>query len=245
MRKLAAAAISAFVVFASVVSACGGETPAPNNNPQNDAAAPPVSASATASAAPEQDAGPPAIDAQRDPFIAVCLRSVPSQAYCACTWDQYREARKGEADPTQAPTQDVLLSIKQKTLQSCAPKLTDADVKPAFTSACVGNESKKQPFCDCEWTELRKKLDPPDFVTDFTGTKFDDAKKAMAKACKGKLPDDLAKKDFMNGCTKAAPGKDKACECMWKKIRAKASAEEIAADVVDVKSFGVESCLKQ
>ncbi len=241
MRKAAALVIGAI----SVVLACGGETPTPNNNPNaQDASAPTPSATASSTAAATVDAGPPAIDSQKAPFIAACMQGMPSQAYCACAWDQFRDIFK-DADMTVKPADDKLAQLKTRTVQTCASKLTEADVKPVFANACVQGDTKKQPFCDCQWTELRKKLDVPDFVTDFSGPKFDDAKKSMAKACKGKLPDEVAHKDFLTGCTKAAPGKDKACECMWKKVRAKATAEEIAADIVDTKALGLESCLKQ
>ena len=86
------------------------------------------------------------------------------------------------------------------------------------------------------------KLDPPDFVTDFSGPRYDDAKKAMAKACKGKLPDDVAKNIFVGVCVKAG-GKDTVCDCMWKKVRAKASPEEIAAGVIDSKAAGADACV--
>ncbi len=237
MRKAAAVVVSVI----AIALACGGETPAPNNNPQTDAA-PTPSATASVDTSPK-DAGPPAIEAQHDPFVAVCMQSMPSQVYCACAWDQFRDIFK-DADVKQQPSDDKVQLLKQRTQQTCAPKLTDTDVKPMFTNACVGSEPKKQPFCDCEWTELRKKLDAADFIGEFTGAKFDDAKKAMAKACKGKLGDELAKKDLMAACTKAQPGHEKACECMWKKVHAKATAEEIAADVVDTKALGLEACLK-
>lgn len=238
MRKPAAVILAVF----AVVAACGGETPAPNNTPNADAATPTPSATASVDTTPK-DAGPPAIDAQRDPFVATCMHGMPSQAYCSCAWEQFRDVFK-DADISQKPSDDKLAALKQRTVQACASKLTETDMKPIFTNACVGTDSKKSPFCDCEWTELRKKLEVADFVGDFTGPKFDDAKKAMVKACKGKMPEASAHADFQAGCTSRAPGKEKACECMWKKVRAKASPEEIAADLVDTKSLSLESCLK-
>ena len=237
MRTVKSFVFAAFVVAA----ACGGaQTPPPSSTP--DAGAPPP-ATASASAAPVEDAGPPkpSLESQRDPFVATCMRKMAAQNYCSCAFDQFKDVFK-DADLSQKPSNEQLATLRQKTIDNCASKLTDAEVKPNFVNACVGAEPRKQAFCDCEWTALRKKLQPPDFVSEFEGPKFDDAKKAVVKECKGKLADPVAKADFMAGCEKGAPGQTKVCECAWKKVRAKASPEQIATGLVDIKSMGLETC---
>jgi hypothetical protein len=240
MKSLSCLSIAAFVV----VAACGGAQTNTNTNPNpppaQDAAAPVASNAATADAgAPEQK---PNIESQRDPFVQACMRRMPAQAYCSCAFDQFKDVFK-DADLTQKPTDAQMESLKQKTIGNCASKLTEADVKPSFASACVGDNTKKQAFCDCEWTALRAKLDLADFVSDFEGPKFDEAKKNVATTCKGKLPEEVAKGEFMTGCNKGS-GADhqKACECMWKKLRTKSSVEAIAAGAVDIKKAGLETC---
>ncbi len=49
----------------------------------------------------------------------------------------------------------------------------------------------------------------------------------------------------MTGCTEHRPDREASCTCLWKKIKAKFSSEEIAADVADVKSVpGLDECKK-
>jgi len=236
-------ALSFLSVVVVVAAACGGS----QTNPQTsgtggqDAAAP----TASESAAPAEDAGPPkpTIESQRDPFIQTCMHKIPVQSYCSCAFDQFKDVFK-DADLSQKPSPDQLTTLRQKTSDQCGSKLTDADVKPLFTNACVASEPRKQAFCDCEYTTFRKTLSPGDFLGEFEGQRFDDAKKAMAKACKGKLPETVAKADFMEGCEKNATGAgaSKFCECSWKKVRAKASPEQVAAGLVDLKSLHLETC---
>lgn len=226
-----------------VVAACGGTQTNPQTtaNGNADAAAP----SASASSAPAEDAGPPkpTVESQREPFVATCMQKVPLHDYCSCAFDQFKEVFK-DADLSQKADPERLAALRQKTTEVCNAKLTDAEMKPLFTSACVGSEPRKESFCGCEYASFRKTLSPGDFLGDFEGPRFDDAKKAMAKACKGKLPEPIAKADFMEGCKKNAAGASasKFCECGWKKVRAKATPEQIAAGLVDLKALHLETC---
>jgi len=231
--------LSLSFVVAVVAAACGGgQTNTQTPSGGEDAAAPTAS-----SAAPVEDAGPPkpSMESQREPFIQTCMHKIPVQTYCSCAFDQFQDVFK-DADLTQKPSPEALATLRQKTSEICGAKLTDADVKPLFSSACVGSEPRKQAFCDCWWTSFRKKISPGDFLGDFEGDKFDDLKKNMATTCKGKLPDAVAKAEFIDGCEKSAPGKNKFCECSWKKVRAKASPEQVAIGLVDLKSLKLEEC---
>ncbi|HEY1958138.1 MAG TPA: hypothetical protein VGH28_21105 [Polyangiaceae bacterium] len=230
--------MTSFLAFV-LVAACGGSQTQPSTAGQEtDAAAPPASASA----APVEDAGPPkpTIESQREPFITTCMHKMTAQNYCSCAFDQFKDVFK-DADLSQKPSTEQLESLRKKTIDNCASKLTDAEVKPNFTTACVGAEPRKQAYCDCAWSALRKKLEPADFVSDFEGPKFDDAKKSMVTVCKGKLPEQVAKEDFLGGCGKAPGQTTKTCECTWKKLRAHAGPEQIAAGLVDLKP-AVQSC---
>jgi hypothetical protein len=130
-------------------------------------------------------------------------------------------------------------------MSACSSKLTEDAVQQSFSTSCVGGEDRKAAYCGCAWTALRKKLELADFLTDFKGQRFDDAKKSMVVACKGKLGDDAVKADFMRGCTAQAPAEGKMCDCAWKKLRAKGSAEEIAAGLVDLKPTDLDTCKKK
>jgi hypothetical protein len=171
------------------------------------------------------------------------MTKIASPGYCSCFFDVFKDVFK-DADITMKPTDAQLLTVKQRTATTCNPKLTEDEVKQAFNTTCVVGDNRNAPYCTCAWTAFRKKLDLPDFVSDFTGPKFDDAKKNVSTTCKGKLPDDVAKANFMRGCTAQAPGASKTCECVWKKLRAKASTEDITVGLVDIKPADIDACKK-
>jgi hypothetical protein len=84
-----------------------------------------------------------------------------------------------------------------------------------------------------------------DFLGDAEHPRFVDAKKQMVVACKGKLPVEIPKSEFMAACSKGDAEREKPCTCLWKKIKAKYSAEEIAAGTADVQSVpGLAECNK-
>jgi hypothetical protein len=229
-----------------IAIACGGSNTTQNTNPTTN---PPVSqdAGATTTNDTGKDAGPDKagqLEAQRDPFVQACMRKMPAQAYCACAFDQFKDVFK-DSDLTTKPSDAQMDSLKQKTLDNCATKLTEADVKPVFTNECVGSNPKKQPWCECEYTTLRTKLQPSDFVADFDAPKYTDAKKAVATTCKGKITEEIEKSDFTTMCSKGVAERAKICDCIWKKLRSKASVEEIAAGAIDIKKAGIETCKTQ
>jgi hypothetical protein len=217
-----------------LIAACGGSKPPP---PSNSAAAP----AATDGPSPSPEGGAaaastpkPTVESQREPFIQSCLTKVKSPDYCACGFEQFREVFK-DADMTQdIPANDPrLATLQQKTQAACASKLPEDQIKGVFLATCVGTEKRKAPYCDCKWPALRKNLAVADFVGDFQGPRFDEAKKAVVTACKGKFPTDVAKAEFMAGCTKDDSARGKACECIWKKLKAKYSTEDLVEGTVD------------
>src|SRR5208283_1811539 len=122
----------------------------------------------------------------------------------------------------------------ERTMTACASKLPEDTVKASFMTGCTGTEPKKAAYCQCAWPALRKTISIVDFIGSFEGPRFDDAKKAMVKTCKGKFPTAVAKAEFMGACTKDDPSTKGRCACVWNKIRAKYSTEEIAAGMADV-----------
>jgi hypothetical protein len=227
------------VFVALLIAACGGSKPPPSNS-----AAPAPAASGSAAPAPAASADKPTIESQREPFIQSCMTKVKSPDYCACGFDQFREVFK-DADMSQdVPANDPrLAALQQKTIAACAGKLPEDQIKATFVTTCVGDDKRKAAYCDCAWPALRKNLAPSDFVGDMEGARFLEAKKAMVATCKGKFPNDIAKSDFMTACTKGDATRGKSCECLWKKIRAKFSAEEVVAGTADVASIpGLKEC---
>jgi hypothetical protein len=184
------------------------------------------------------------MDSQRDPFMNGCMKKVNAPDYCSCGFDQFREIFK-DADLGQslADTDPRFVALKERTQSQCASKLPEDQVKGSFMDSCIGDDKRKAPYCKCAWPALRKTLAVADFIGDFQGPRIDDAKKAMVLTCKGKFPAEVAKADFFTGCSKGDASRGKVCECLWKKVRAKFSVEEIVSGTADVKSTpGLDQC---
>ena len=183
------------------------------------------------------------MESQREPFMASCMKKVQAPDYCSCGWDQFTEVFKG-ADLNQQLSGDDprLATLEQKTIALCGSKLPEDKIKASFLATCQGDDPKKAAYCNCAWPALRKTLSPADFLGSFQGQRFDDAKKAMVAACKGKFPADLAKADFMKECTRGDTGSTSRCECAWNKMRAKYPVEAIVSGTADISTVGLKDC---
>jgi hypothetical protein len=54
---------------------------------------------------------------------------------------------------------------------------------------------------------------------------------------------DLAKSDFLLGCTKEQEGSEAMCNCLWKKVSSHFAPEEIAAGTADLSTVpGLSAC---
>jgi hypothetical protein len=253
MRLSAPVVPLAFV--AAVIAACGGSKPAATS-PEPPAATAPTASSATSastpepSAAPEPSASPAApkasLDSQREDFMRACMHKVSAPDYCECGFEEFKAVFK-DADLTKGLS-DADPRFKELTVRTqaqCASKLTEDAVKPNFLKGCTSDDPRRNAYCSCAWTSMRKTLSIGDFLrTEELGSRFEDAKRAMVKACRGKFPADVAKGEFSAACRKGSS--PKACDCLWKKIRAKFSVEEIAAGTADVKSVpGLSDCQRR
>jgi hypothetical protein len=242
LRRLAPIVIAC----SAAVAACGGgATPESTTPPPAGSQAPAASASA-AQTAPTPADTEAKLEAQRDPFVSKCLSKDASMTkeYCGCAFDQFKEVFKGvDLDKTE-PTKEQYELVKTKTVAACAGKLSEATIKTSFVSSCSSSDARMNGYCECAWTSLRKTLSLADFASDLSGPRFGDAKKRMVDECKGKMPEPVVKDIFVEACAKQS-GDAKVCECMWKKVRAKYSAAEIAGGVADVKSVPVAECKKK
>jgi hypothetical protein len=182
-----------------------------------------------------KDSASSSIDSQREPFIQGCVQKAHAEEYCACAFEEFRIVFR-DADLSKPIAEDDprLASLQKKTVAACASKIEEKEVERNFMEGCVDGEPRKQAYCDCAWTALRKNLSLSDFLGDGETLRFFAAKKQMVGACKGKFPVELAQSDFMQGCTKEPDSSVKACSCLWKKVHARFSAEEIAAGTADL-----------
>ena len=243
---------SLVAVLSLVAVACGGNPPPPASSTPADSSssapastAAPAGSSASSNAPPVGGAAPgPTMESQRDPFMNGCMKKVNAPDYCSCGFDQFRDIFK-DADLGQSLSESDprFAALKERTQANCASKLPEEQVKSSFMDSCIGDDKRKAPYCKCAWPALRKTLAVADFVGDFQGPRIDDAKKAMVLTCKGKFPADVAKADFFTGCSKGDASRNPVCECLWKKVRAKFSVEEIVSGTADVKSTpGLDQC---
>lgn len=239
----------------TMLSACGrGATPpsSPSGaSPDTSASATPggaapagSSAAAPAGSGQADGAGAsPSMESQREPFMASCMKRIQAPDYCACGWDQFTEVFKGADLNQQLAADDPRLqALQEKTNSLCGSKLPEDKIKESFLATCQADEPKKAAYCNCAWPALRKTLAPSDFLGSFQGPRFDEAKKSMVVACKGKFPADLAKADFMKECTRGDSGAGSRCECAWGKLRAKFPVEAIVSGTADISTVGLKDC---
>ncbi|HEV8549287.1 MAG TPA: hypothetical protein VGQ57_09665 [Polyangiaceae bacterium] len=224
------------VVVLTGVSACA-ERPAPNS--------PPAEKTASGPGETESDtSGNPSLRAQREAFMQSCMPRALSPDYCECGFEQFRAVFK-DVDLTKDLPQDDphFKELGERTLENCASKLREDQVQSNFVKGCVGGDERKRSYCACAWPALRKSLAVSDFVlADLEGPRFLDAKKGMVVACKGKFPAEVARSDFMTACTKDQTT-GKVCECLWKKLKAKFTMEELAAGTAEIASApGLAEC---
>jgi len=230
-----------------VIVSCGA------NPASNQAAAPAPSQGADKSGAPPaagsqaSSEGKPTLESQREPFMKACQAKAGGREYCECGFEQFREVFKdADLSKPMAESDPRMQTLGEKTAGACASKLSEEQIKTNFTNACIANDNRRRAYCTCAWPALRKNLEPAEFVTpDTKGLRFVAAKKVMVVACKGKFPVEVARADFMKGCSKDDPSKEAVCTCLWKKVKARATTEELAAGTIDVAAIpGLAECNK-
>jgi hypothetical protein len=186
------------------------------------------------------------MESQHKPFVEGCVQKAHSVEYCECGFRQFSDVFK-DADLTQKlePGDPRLKTLQEKTVANCGSLLSEDQVKKNFLDGCIAKDDRKNAYCNCSWQALRKHLAVTDFLGDGEQPAFVDAKKKMVVTCKGKLPVEIPKTEFMTECVKGDATREKPCTCLWKKIKAKYSAEEIAAGTADVESVpGLTECNK-
>jgi hypothetical protein len=227
---------STFLFGALAVTACGGS--------QGAAQSPESSSSDSGAPADSASNEKPTMESQREPFVQTCLKKARAQEYCECAFEQFAVVFK-DADLTASIGDDDprLKELQKKTVANCSDKVDEKQVEANFLEGCIDGEAKKRPYCECAWPALRKELEIADFLGDAETLRFYAAKKKMTVTCKGKYPVELAKSEFMVGCTKEKPNADKTCLCLWKKVSGRYKPEEIAAGTADLSAIpGLSDC---
>ena len=183
------------------------------------------------------------MESQREPFMASCMKKVQAPDYCSCGWDQFTDVFKGaDLNHSSRPTIRASRRSSRRRSPSAGRSFRRTRIKASFLATCQGDEPRKAAYCNCAWPALRKTLAPSDFLGSFQGQRFDEAKKVMVTACKGKFPAELAKSDFMKECTRGDSGASSRCECAWTKMRAKYPVEAIVSGTADISTVGLKDC---
>ena len=199
-------------------------------------AAPASTAAPVASGAPAKTAA----DHHRDFMSGCAKKAVNSPDYCECAWGEFRKAFTDEemsAGDMPAPKLD---KVKAQVIGACASKIPEETVKDGFAKGCVGKNSDMKPYCDCTWTEFRKRFSAAELGDEGTvaSDRFVAARVPVVKVCGNKMPESVSKDAFMKGCAKAEAATS-FCGCAWKELRKQASPAEIESGTFDQKSvFG-------
>lgn len=249
MLALAPMKLALGLVSLVLVAACGASTPEEPKNPASAipaAAATPDNAPASTAASQNGRSDAPTVDqkAMRDQFMQSCTAKLPAPDYCDCSWVEFKKIFSGteeNIDPAR------MTQFQENVRTACVSKLPEDTVKTTFTTSCEGKSAKElHGYCACAWTELRKRVALSDFAGALDDQKGKAAKTEMIKSCGKQFPETVARREFETGCATTAENKP-FCECAWKVIREKASAAEIAANMVDmetVKPKLQQSCAK-
>lgn len=210
---------------------CGSSATAPAASVNPADASPPANSTA-ASTVPKKSG----VDSQREAFTKGCMENMQAPEYCDCGFTQFAQIFKDADFSEEPPKEDPrMVELAARIKGHCSDKFPEAKAKEHFLLGCVEDDAKKEPYCNCAWTELRNTLSVEDILTyEPPGSaKWSEAKKAIPKACKGKYPAELANSDYMNTCKKDSQSTDKQCQCRWKKLAKKFSIEEIVAGTAE------------
>jgi hypothetical protein len=230
-----------FVLMSSAVSmaACGGS---PAASPPLGPNAPTPTAAATASSPPRDatPAPPPAktaADHHRE-FMGGCAKkAVNSPDYCECAWGEFRKAFTDEEMNAGEMPPAKLEKLKTQVVSACSSKIPEEVVKDGFSKGCIGKNPDMKTYCDCTYTEFRKRFSAAELGDEGTvsSDRFVAARGPVVKACGNKMPESVSKEAFMKGCAKD-PSTEKFCGCAWKELRKQASPAEIESGTFDQKT---------
>jgi hypothetical protein len=237
--KVRRAAVFVLVSSAVSIAACGGSpggSPPLGPNTATTAAAVP-----TAAPPPSPTPAPPpaktAADHHRE-FMGGCAKkAVNSPDYCECAWGEFRKAFTDEEMNAGEMPPAKLDKLKTQVVGACSSKIPEEVVKEGFSKGCIGKNPDMKTYCDCTYTEFRKRFSAAELGDEGTvsSDRFVAARGPVVKACGNKMPESVSKEAFMKGCVKD-PSTEKFCGCAWKELRKQASPAEIESGTFDQKT---------
>lgn len=235
MVRRAAALITTFTVVC--LAACGGAPapvpPTPTAPADGTTAKKPDEPAASTPAAP----GKTAADHHRDFMNGCAKKAINSPDYCECAWAEFRKTFSDEDMNAGEMPAAKLEKVKSQVLGACSSKIPEETIKDGFAKGCVADKPEMKTYCDCTWTEFRKRFSPAELGDEATVTseRFLAARVPVVKACGAKMPESVSKDAFLKGCAKD-PSAEKFCGCAWKELRKQASPAEIESGTFDQKT---------
>ena len=145
-------------------------------------------------------------------------KAVNSPDYCECAWGEFRKAFTDEEMSAGDMPAAKLDKVKGQVVGACASKIPEETVKDGFQKGCIGKNPEMKTYCDCTWTEFRKRFSAAELGDEGTvaSDRFVAARVPVVKVCGNKMPESVSKDAFMKGCAKdpkprtssaAAPGR--------------------------------------
>lgn len=196
-------------------------------------AAPPPKPPAAEATPTKPDAKKTDVEQAHREFKEACHKQTKgAEEYCDCAWSQLKKTLgddlAGKDDPKLAP------QVRENVARECRAKAPEPMVKDGYLEGCTGGRAEMQDYCSCTWAEFRKRYSVADMGDEsiVKGEGFSTARKQVVKACGAKMPEAVAKDDFMKGCVTDATQTD-FCACAWKETRKLGSPAEIEAGTVD------------
>lgn len=177
------------------------------------------------SAAPPSSAAPAATDDHAD-YMKECVKDPGLRDYCECGYGVFAKSTTAAERQNGLP-QARVGEVTMKTRTECGGKLPEDLVKRDYMNGCAPEPSMTA-WCECGWVELRKGLQPVDFLSPelMETPKYRSLEEGMIPKCASKMPETRVKADFIGGCSKGDPGRAVGCECLYTEIRKSLSLEK-------------------
>jgi hypothetical protein len=219
------------VLFVALPVGCGG---GPTQAPPPAMGKPAPSAEpAEANAKPTEAKKKTDVEQAHKEFGEACQKETKGAGdYCECAWTQLKKVLgddlAGKDDPKLAA------QVRDHVAHECRAKAPESMVKEGYLDGCMGGRTEMGEYCGCTWAEFRKRYSAGDMGDEkvVQGDGFGAARKDVVKACGPKMPEAVAKEDFMKGCATDDAAKP-FCTCAWKETRKLGSPAEIEAGLLD------------
>jgi hypothetical protein len=181
------------------------------------------------------------VEMKRD-FMEGCSSKVPNAPdYCECGWEQMTKTFSEAEMNSSTEDKAKLGMLKERIEGTCKSKLPEVVVQQMFQKGCASDDPVRKPYCDCMWLELRKKFSSGEMTDDglAKSDRFNAAKRGAVKVCGAKMPEEIARNGFFQGC-QTEPARKPFCECAWKAVRGMASAAEIESGLLEPEAARVK-----